>query len=94
MINTKTTTIFQLLLKIPFQVDKDIYIPGKNLEGNHELQEQAAEKEQHKTTSSVETEGTLSLYDVDQYLEDNDPMNNMMVLGSPWAQPLNFDTIE
>ncbi|CAF5117651.1 unnamed protein product, partial [Rotaria magnacalcarata] len=34
------------------RVDKDIYIPGKNLEGNHELQEQATEKEQHKTTLS------------------------------------------
>ncbi|CAF4898915.1 unnamed protein product, partial [Rotaria socialis] len=76
------------------RVDKDIYIPGKNLEANHELQEQEAEKEQHKTTLSVEMKGTLSLYDADPYLEDNNPMNNMMILGSPLAQPLNFDTIE
>ncbi|CAF4585573.1 unnamed protein product [Rotaria socialis] len=76
------------------QVDKDIYIPGKNPEGNHELQKQAAEKEQHKTTLSVETKGTLSSYDADPYLKDNNPMNNMMILGSPLSQPLNFDTIE
>ncbi|CAF4619371.1 unnamed protein product [Rotaria socialis] len=76
------------------QVDKDIYIPGKNLEGNHELQEQATEKEQHKTTLSVETKGTLSLYDADPYLEDNNSMNNMMIIGSPLSQPLNFDTME
>ncbi|CAF3584523.1 unnamed protein product [Rotaria socialis] len=76
------------------QVDKDIYIPGKNLEGNHELQEQATEKEQHKTTLSVETKGTLSLYDADPYLEDNNSMNNMMIIGSPLSQPLNFDTTE
>ncbi|CAF4407436.1 unnamed protein product, partial [Rotaria magnacalcarata] len=76
------------------QVDKDIYIPGKNLEGNHELQEQATEKEQHKTTLSVETKGTLSLYDADPYLEDSNSMNNMMIIGSPLSQPLNFDTME
>ncbi|CAF4743017.1 unnamed protein product, partial [Rotaria magnacalcarata] len=74
------------------QVDKDIYIPGKNLEGNHELQEQATEKEQHKTTLSVETKGTLSLCDADPYLEDSNSMNNMMIIGSPLSQPLNFDT--
>ncbi|CAF1561744.1 unnamed protein product [Rotaria magnacalcarata] len=34
------------------QVDKDIYIPDKNIEGNHELQEQAVEKEHHSTTCS------------------------------------------
>ncbi|CAF1403594.1 unnamed protein product [Rotaria magnacalcarata] len=76
------------------RVDKDIYIPGKNLEANHELQEQEAEKEQHKTALSVETKETLSLYDADPYLEDNNSMNNMMILGSPLSQPLNFDTIE
>ncbi|CAM4832908.1 unnamed protein product [Rotaria magnacalcarata] len=76
------------------QVDKDIYIPGKNLEGNHELQEQAVEKEQHKTTSWVETKGTLSLYDVDPYLEDNNPMNYMTIIDLLWSQPLNFDKIE
>ncbi|CAF4946441.1 unnamed protein product [Rotaria socialis] len=74
------------------RVDKDIYIPGKNLEANHELQEQEAEKEQHKTALSVETKETLSLYDADPYLEDNNSMNNMMILGSPLSQPLNFDT--
>ncbi|CAF1234049.1 unnamed protein product, partial [Rotaria magnacalcarata] len=62
--------------------------------GNHELQEQATEKEQHKTTLSVETKGTLSLYDADPYLEDNNSMNNMMIIGSPLSQPLNFDTME
>ncbi|CAF1520591.1 unnamed protein product [Rotaria magnacalcarata] len=76
------------------QVDKDIYIPGKNLEGNHELQEQATEKEQHKTTLSIEMQGTLSLYDADPYLEDSNSMNNMMIIGSPLSQPLNFDTME
>ncbi|CAF4611811.1 unnamed protein product, partial [Rotaria magnacalcarata] len=50
------------------RIDKDIYIPGKNPEWNHELQEQAAEKEQHKTTLSVQTKETLSLYDADPYL--------------------------
>ncbi|CAF4314923.1 unnamed protein product, partial [Rotaria sordida] len=49
------------------QVDKDIYIPGKNLEANHELQEQEAEKEQQKTALSVETKEILSLYDADPY---------------------------
>ncbi|CAF1575314.1 unnamed protein product, partial [Rotaria magnacalcarata] len=76
------------------QVDKDIYIPGKNFEGNHELQEQATEKEQHKTTLSIETKETLSLYAADLYLEDNNSKNNMMILGSPLSQPLNFDTME
>ncbi|CAF5049623.1 unnamed protein product, partial [Rotaria magnacalcarata] len=75
------------------QVYKGIYIPGKNLERNHELQEQATEKEQHKTTLSIETKGTLSLYDADPYLEDNNSMNNMMIIGSPLSQPLNFDTM-
>ncbi|CAF5223747.1 unnamed protein product [Rotaria magnacalcarata] len=92
MMNTKATAIFHLLSKIPFQVDKDIYIPGKNLEGNHKLQDQATEKEQHKTTLSVETKGALSLYDADPYLEDNNSMNNMMILGPPLSQPLTFDT--
>ncbi|CAF4678016.1 unnamed protein product [Rotaria socialis] len=76
------------------RVDKDIFIPGKNLEANHELQEQEAEKEQHKTALSVETKEILSLYDADPYLEDNNSMKNMMILGSPLSQPLNFDTIE
>ncbi|CAF4574311.1 unnamed protein product [Rotaria socialis] len=74
------------------RVDKDIFIPGKNLEANHELQEQEAEKEQHKTALSVETKEILSLYDADPYLEDNNSMKNMMILGSPLSQPLNFDT--
>ncbi|CAM4867967.1 unnamed protein product [Rotaria socialis] len=65
------------------RVDKDIYIPGKNLEAHDSLQEQEAEKEQHKTTLSVETKETLSLYDADLYLEDNNSMNNMMILGLP-----------
>ncbi|CAF4573159.1 unnamed protein product [Rotaria socialis] len=76
------------------RVDKDIYIPGKNLEVHDSLQEQEAEKEHHKTTLSVETKETLSLYDADLYLEDNNSMNNMMILGSPLSQPLNFDTTE
>ncbi|CAF3987855.1 unnamed protein product, partial [Rotaria sp. Silwood1] len=62
---------------------KDIYIPGKNLEAHDSLQEQEAEKEQHKTTLSVEMKETLSLYDADPYLKDNNPMNNMMILGLP-----------
>ncbi|CAF4733501.1 unnamed protein product, partial [Rotaria socialis] len=74
------------------QIDKDIYIPGKNLGAHDSLQEQEAEKEQHKTTLSVEMKETLSLYDADPYLEDNNSMNNMMILGSPLSQPLNFDT--
>ncbi|CAF4943815.1 unnamed protein product, partial [Rotaria socialis] len=73
------------------QIDKDIYIPGKNLGAHDSLQEQEAEKEQHKTTLSVEMKETLSLYDADPYLEDNNSMNNMMILGSPLSQPLNFD---
>ncbi|CAF3027112.1 unnamed protein product [Rotaria socialis] len=35
-----------------YQVDKDICTPGKNLEGNLELQAQAAEKEERNTTCS------------------------------------------
>ncbi|CAF3808556.1 unnamed protein product, partial [Rotaria socialis] len=34
------------------QVDKDIYIPGKNFERNLELQEQTIGKEQHNITCS------------------------------------------
>ncbi|CAF5124463.1 unnamed protein product, partial [Rotaria magnacalcarata] len=41
---------------------------------------------------SVETKEILSLCDADPYLEDNDSMKNMMILGSPLSQPLNFDT--
>ena len=50
MINRKQPLYFTCFYKIPVQVNKDIYTPGKNLEGNLELREQAAGKEQHNTT--------------------------------------------
>ena len=52
MINTKQPLYFTCFYKIPVQVNKDNYIPGKNLEGNLELREQAIGKEQHNITYS------------------------------------------
>ena len=52
MINRKQPLYFTCFYNILLQVDKDIYIPGKNLEGNLELREQATGKEQHNITCS------------------------------------------
>lgn len=52
MINRKQPLYFTCFYNILLQVDKDIYIPGKNLERNLELREQATGKEQHNITYS------------------------------------------